>query len=110
MPTTAKISPGPVIPNMLIGGWPASRATPLIRMLVEVPTKVSVPPKIAETEALWMAQRHLLGEIEEEQVLTSQDVCAMHRLWLGGIYPWAGSYRKVNISKGGFTFARNNFV
>jgi len=22
-----------------------------------------------------------------------------------GIYPWAGEYRRVNISKGGFTFA-----
>lgn len=65
---------------------------------------------IAETEALWTAQRRLLEEIGEEQVFTAQDVCAMHRFWLGGIYPWAGSYRQVNISKGGFTFAMSHTI
>jgi len=29
----------------------------------------------------------------------------MHRLWLGKIYSWAGQYRQVNVSKGGFSFA-----
>src|SRR5436853_313396 len=29
----------------------------------------------------------------------------MHRLWLGGIYEWAGEYRSVNIAKGEFMFA-----
>jgi hypothetical protein len=29
----------------------------------------------------------------------------MHRLWLGEIYVWAGQYRQVNVSKGGFMFA-----
>lgn len=26
-------------------------------------------------------------------------------MWLGSIYPWAGNYRTVNISKAGFKFA-----
>lgn len=34
----------------------------------------------------------------------------MHRRWLGGIYAWAGTYRQVNISKGGFPFAAANRV
>lgn len=29
----------------------------------------------------------------------------MHEVWLGRIYEWAGKYRQVNISKGGFFFA-----
>lgn len=29
----------------------------------------------------------------------------MHKLWLGQIYPWAGCYRQVNLSKNGFPFA-----
>lgn len=33
------------------------------------------------------------------------DISSMHRLWLGGIYPWAGNDRQVQMSKGGFTFA-----
>jgi len=36
---------------------------------------------------------------------TAQDICHMHKRWLGGIYPWAGMPRQVNISKGDFTFA-----
>ena len=29
----------------------------------------------------------------------------MHRIWLGGIYPWAGRYRQVNLVKHDFPFA-----
>lgn len=34
----------------------------------------------------------------------------MHRRWLGSIYAWAGAYRQVNVSKGGFPFAAANRV
>jgi cell filamentation protein len=61
--------------------------------------------EIAETAALWRAQEQLLGEVEQDQSFTVQDILDIHRLWLGSIYPWAGEYRQVNISKGGFTFA-----
>jgi len=37
--------------------------------------------------------------------LTADDVCRIHRIWLGGIYSWAGEYRNVNIGKAGFQFA-----
>ena len=36
---------------------------------------------------------------------TAPDVCRMHQLWLGSIYPWAGKYRQVNVMKGTFSFA-----
>ena len=29
----------------------------------------------------------------------------MHRRWLGSVYAWAGRYRQVMMSKGGFPFA-----
>ena len=29
----------------------------------------------------------------------------MHKKWLGTVYEWAGKYRQVTMSKGGFTFA-----
>jgi len=58
-----------------------------------------------ETAELWRAQKALLEEVEQDQSFTANDICEMHRLWLGGIYPWAGEYRRVNLSKGGFTFA-----
>jgi cell filamentation protein len=40
-----------------------------------------------------------------EHRFTANDVCLLHRQWLGKIYPWAGEYRQVNIGKGGFAFA-----
>ena len=34
----------------------------------------------------------------------------MHRQWLKEIYSWAGRYRQVNMSKGGFPFAAAHLV
>lgn len=59
----------------------------------------------AETTELWIAEEHLLGEVEEDQTFSAEDIRSMHRLWLGSIYPWAGEYRQVNLTKDGFTFA-----
>jgi cell filamentation protein, protein adenylyltransferase len=59
----------------------------------------------AETAELWLAEEQLLGEIEQDQSFTAQDIRNIHHLWLGKIYPWAGDYRQVNLSKDGFTFA-----
>lgn len=36
---------------------------------------------------------------------SSEDICALHEKWLGDIYPMAGKYRSVTMSKGGFPFA-----
>jgi len=33
------------------------------------------------------------------------DLCRIHDIWLNNIYPWAGKYRQVNVSKGAFRFA-----
>lgn len=81
---------------------PGSDGT-VLRNLLGITTREAM--EVAETDALWAAQGQLLGEVEQDQVFTAQDICAMHRLWLGRVYPWAGEYRQVNLSKGGFTFA-----
>jgi cell filamentation protein len=36
---------------------------------------------------------------------TAQDLLWLHKFWLGEIFIWAGTYRTVNIGKGGFMFA-----
>lgn len=36
--------------------------------------------------------------------ITADMICRMHRDWLENIYEWAGSYRTVDMSKGGFSF------
>jgi cell filamentation protein len=81
---------------------PGSGGT-VLRNLLGITTREEM--EIAETAALWRALEKLLGEVEQEQSFTAQDIRDIHRLWLEPIYPWAGEYRKVNISKGGFTFA-----
>lgn len=59
----------------------------------------------AESEALEIAQEAALDRFDNHHRFTADDIRALHRLWLGPIYSWAGKYRNVNISKGGFQFA-----
>ena len=52
-------------------------------------------------EATDWAIRHVTAD----QRFTAADICHWHKQWLGEVYPWAGEYRQVNISKGSFVFA-----
>jgi cell filamentation protein len=47
----------------------------------------------------------LAGFYDRDHRFTAADICRMHRLWLGRIYPWAGKYRQVNVKKDSFPFA-----
>lgn len=60
---------------------------------------------LAETQALEIVQDTVLDQFGPDHRFTAHDICALHQLWLGDIYPWAGEYRSVNIGKGGFQFA-----
>jgi len=46
-----------------------------------------------------------IRHVTADQRFTVADICQWHRQWLGEVYLWAGEYRQVNISKGGFVFA-----
>ena len=50
--------------------------------------------------SLWAIERYPVNHR-----FSANDIKQMHKQWLGEIYPWAGEYRQVNISKGNFTFA-----
>lgn len=58
-----------------------------------------------ESEALLVATRQVIDDTGLDQRFAAEDVCRIHRFWLGGIYPWAGQYRSVNMTKDGFMFA-----
>jgi len=58
-----------------------------------------------ESQALYAATQRLIDETARDHVFSAEDICRMHRIWLGEIYPWAGQYRSVNIGKGDFMFA-----
>lgn len=45
------------------------------------------------------------SRFDHDHRFTAQDILWLHKTWLGGVFPWAGAYRTVNIGKGGFMFA-----
>lgn len=51
------------------------------------------------------ALEKLIGMYDKTHRFTAADVCNIHKVWLGPVYAWAGEYRQVNVSKGGFLFA-----
>ncbi len=59
----------------------------------------------AESEALLAVQEWAVAHFSAEHRFTAEDICLLHRQWLGNIYEWAGGYRQVNAGKGGFMFA-----
>ena len=65
---------------------------------------------LAESQALEIAQDLALDRFDADHRFTAADICDLHALWLGPIYPWAGEYRSVDIGKGGFQFAHARLV
>ncbi|VVC74994.1 Adenosine monophosphate-protein transferase VbhT [Aquicella siphonis] len=61
--------------------------------------------EILEESELERTESELLNEVDEDQQFTAEYICAIHELWLGDIYPFAGKYRTVNMSKANFIFA-----
>jgi len=57
---------------------------------------------VAEYEALLRTLDAYLEQISAETRFTAALVRQMHRDWLGEIYEWAGNYRTLELSKGGF--------
>jgi cell filamentation protein len=60
---------------------------------------------VTEANALVVAMDRLVRLYDEDRRFMASDICDFHRIWLGGIYTWAGEYRQVNVSKGDFMFA-----
>lgn len=60
---------------------------------------------LAEAEALKRATDTLVRSYDIHHRFTAEDICRVHRTWLGQIYPWAGRYRQVNLIKDDLPFA-----
>jgi len=58
-----------------------------------------------EEQELERTELELLKIFDESHRFTAEDICNIHELWLGDVYPSAGKYRTVNMSKDGFPFA-----
>ena len=51
------------------------------------------------------AMAELVDRYDRDHRFTADDICGIHRIWLGPVYAWAGKYRKVNLTKDDFPFA-----
>jgi len=63
-----------------------------------------------EAQELRRASFEILEKFDENYQFTAKDICDIHYLWLGDIYPSAGKYRTVDMSKDGFPFAATNQI
>ena len=68
---------------------------------------------ITSREELEQVEEKRFEQMMEESVVrfdadhhfTARDILWLHKFWLEGIFTWAGTYRSVNLGKGGFMFA-----
>jgi cell filamentation protein len=60
-----------------------------------------------ELRELLHATDELVDSYSYDHCFTAQDICRMHKVWLGSIYEWAGHYRRVMISKASFPFCQS---
>jgi len=58
-----------------------------------------------ELELLAKLYEDILVGVQQDQKITTDDLCEWHRKWLGNVYEWAGQQRSVNMGKGDLHFA-----
>ena len=61
--------------------------------------------ELAETWCLKDTYEEAARRYAPTHRFTETDIRNLHKLWLGRIYPWAGQYRTVDISRDGHRFA-----
>ena len=68
---------------------------------------ITLPEEMDDAEAIALkeATDKLVRKVDKHHRFTAADICGFHKIWLDGIYSWAGKYRQVNMSKGDFPFA-----
>lgn len=64
----------------------------------------------AEETELERVGLELIRLYSEDYQFTALDIQQIHELWLSNIYPFAGRYRTVSMSKAGFPFAAPNLI
>lgn len=80
----------------------------VLKNLLGIKSKAEI--EALEAKELERAEIELLEIITNDHQFAAEDICNIHELWLGDIYPFAGKYRSVNISKDDFQFAISNRI
>lgn len=75
----------------------------VLKNFLEIKTNIEMD-KI-EAQELRRTESELIRIFDQNHSFTAEDICNIHELWLGDVYPFAGKYRTVAMSKNGFPFA-----
>ena len=86
---------------------PGSRGR-VIRNLLHITRKREMD--VIEAESYALVQPKLMGMYTKDYCFTAEDICTIHKAWLGEIYAWAGKYRQVNVSKDNIDFAMARYI
>lgn len=81
---------------------PGSNGT-VLRNLLGIKTREAL--EHVEEERFERLMEESAARFDRDHRFTAQDIAWLHRFWLEGVFSWAGAFRTVNISKGGFLFA-----
>jgi len=65
---------------------------------------------LAEFEGFLESEIRLTEKLNKHRRFTVKYILGIHKLALSGVYQFAGKYREVNLSKGGFPFASARFL
>ena len=63
-----------------------------------------------ETELLAKAFDRLSLEYSDTHVFTAKDVCHLHKVFLGDVFEWAGTYRNVDVSSPDIRWSHARFI
>lgn len=66
--------------------------------------------QVIETQNLLKAYEKSAEKYSENHRFTDQDVCILHKWFLGDIYKWAGTYRAVDLSSDGIRYCHAAYL
>jgi len=64
----------------------------------------------AESAALIAVYDKAAMSYSETHRFTVDDICRLHKMFLGGIFEWAGTYRNIDISSPGIRWCHAKFI
>jgi cell filamentation protein len=86
---------------------PGSKGT-VLRNLVGIKDKAEL--EHVEEVGFERLMEEAAARFDRDHRFTTQDILWLHKFWLDGVFLWAGSFRTVNIGKGGLMFAASAHV
>ncbi len=80
----------------------------VLKNLLHITSEVEMEQ--VETHRFIELTQKMIFSLRQNKCFHEKDILDMHHEWLKEVYSWAGQYRQVNMSKGGFTFAAAHLV